>query len=266
VQDLAPWVQPDLAEVLQRALSRDPAQRLKSAAELRDAMQRLVGTDARLYAHEIAVPSEEERSFRAPRASLPDAVMLGPTPHSGMPVVTALSTAPPPHRKPSLVALGAGAIVGVAAWSFTAGRVPHAQPPTAPHALAPAPSISATLVTAVVSATPPVQHFALEVGPPGARVVVDGALVSAKKGQVPISGPAGTALTVRVELGSRSTEQRVAITNDGLVPSRLVLAPIVTPRALRQKAAGSTTPLVAEPAPTLPAVTQTGPKLSEQFE
>lgn len=266
VQDLAPWVRPDLAEILQRALSRDPGQRLRSAAELRDAMQRLIGSDTRLYAHEIAVPNEDERSSRAPRASLPDTVMLGPTPHSGMPVVTALSTAPPARRRPWLAALGAGTLLGVAAWSFTAGRAPKAQPGGVTHALAAAPSVSATFVSAVVSAPPAVQHFALEVGPPGARVAVDGAFVATKNGQILISGLAGTALTVRVELGSRSTEQRVAITNDGLVPSRLVLASVVAPTAPRRDAPTLTKPIITEPAPTLPAATQSGPKLSEQFE
>lgn len=140
VQDLAPWVEPQLAAVVQSALSRDPGLRLESAAELRDALQQLVSGDRRLYLEDIRPPDEQRRKSQAPRLSLPDTVMIGPTPHSGMPVVRALSNKPPRGGVGSLrLALGAGALA-TGVWFFAKAPATHGSAP----ALAEAPLAAAS--------------------------------------------------------------------------------------------------------------------------
>jgi eukaryotic-like serine/threonine-protein kinase len=162
VQDLAPWVEPNLAAVVQSALSRDPGLRLKSAAELRDALQQLVAGDARLYLEDIRPPDEQRRKSRAPRLSLPDTVMIGPTPHSGMPVVRALSHKPPRGKAGTLAVLLGAAALAITVW-FVARAPMSGSPSSESPPLAEAPPATradATPVSSTASAplAPAVEH------------------------------------------------------------------------------------------------------------
>src|SRR4051812_14476540 len=72
VQDYAPWVGPELAEIVQRALSRDPGHRMRSATELRDALRPLVPGSEKLHRHELLPVSDSERATSALRLSYAD--------------------------------------------------------------------------------------------------------------------------------------------------------------------------------------------------
>jgi serine/threonine-protein kinase len=236
VQDLAPWVKPELAELVQRALSRDTQQRLKGATQLGDALGKLVNGDPRLRLTEITSPDERERSLRAPRLSLPDTVMIGPTPPSGTPVVT--TTAPARPRRLSLpVVFGAAALAGAAAW--TVAERPARSSDDHATAAVPVPlatPLTPSAVAAGSAASPPLlKRFSLEVSPPAARVSIDGVAVEAHAGRVLIEGVVGSAHTARVTFAERSNEQRIAITEEGLVPAQIVVpvrrAPQTPPKA-----------------------------------
>lgn len=269
IQDHAPWVQPELAAVVQSALSRDPGLRLKSASQLRDAMLDLVKDDPRLYVHEISVPDERERSSAAPRLSVPDTVMIGPTPHSSMPVASAVS-APAKSRAPLAAVLAAALVAGTVAWSV--GRPPTSPSPPAHAAVATvvaSPRAEPLAPPAPPTELPALRRFELEVGPPHARVFIDEEQASPRRGRVVLEGPVGTARRVRVALGSLVIDQRVAITQEGLVPSRLHLATPQESRArpqLHEGASGTqSTPQVPSAEGVEPRAPST-PGLSTVFE
>jgi hypothetical protein len=82
--------------------------------------------------------------------------------------------------------------------------------------------------------TPPaLARLSLEVSPAAARVSIDGTAVEVRAGRVLIEGPVGSVRTARVTAGGRTMEQRVAITEDGLFPARVVLASSSQPAHLR---------------------------------
>jgi len=79
IQDLAPWVSSQVAEVVHRAMSRDIEQRYASAAEFRDALLQLTPGGPHLQAAMLERLSLEQRSRLAPRYELRDKSMLSPT-------------------------------------------------------------------------------------------------------------------------------------------------------------------------------------------
>jgi eukaryotic-like serine/threonine-protein kinase len=273
IQDQAPWVRPELAGIVQSALSRDPGLRVTSASRLRDALLELVNGDPRLYLHEITVPDEQERCRAAPRLSVPDTVMIGMTPHSGMPMVSAISVSPPKRRTASLTAaFGAALLVGAAAWTF--GRAPEAlsssRPPPNPTNPSggsaglehPQPSASET-VPADGSAVR--KRYLLQVTPAHSRVWLDGVATDVHDGQVAVEGTLGSTHDVVARYAGRATEARVTIGSDGLTPRVLaIVSPAAQSKPPSAGAASLGAAAVAEPAPPVPSPSPLG--LSEKFE
>jgi serine/threonine-protein kinase len=225
IQDRAPWVKPELAELVQRALSRDTEQRLKSATQLGEALRKIVGPDARLRLAELKAPDECERSSCAPRLSLPDTVMIGPTPVPAPPVVT--TSAPGRARRLSLpLIFGAAALSGAAAWTFAERSASSSASPSvsAAHTASVGVNAAPAGAHASVSSPPALKRVSLEVRPAAARVAIDGVPAEVRAGRVLIEGPVGSVRTARVMIAGRTIEQRVAITEDGLIPPRLVVA------------------------------------------
>ncbi len=70
LQDRAPWVSPELALVVHRALSRDPARRFQTLEELAGALRPLGGGDEQLAYEGVTTVSESVRSHVALRADL----------------------------------------------------------------------------------------------------------------------------------------------------------------------------------------------------
>jgi serine/threonine protein kinase len=246
IQDLAPWVKPELAELVQRALSRDTEQRLKGATQLGDALQKLVHGDPRLRLEEITSPDERERSSRAPRLSLPDTVLIGPTPVSSMPVVTSSVPARSRNWLSLPLMFGAAALAGAAAWTMAdrSARSSDDDPVAAASALpvrSPASSLPVAPLPAALVPAAPLSRFSLQVSPPVAHVSLGGVAVESHAGRVLIEGPVGSVHTVRVSFGGRSLEQRVVITEDGLVPPAIIV-PVNAGSASRPPAAPTSPP------------------------
>lgn len=79
IQDLAPWVSSQVAEVVHRAMSRDIEQRYASAAELRDALLQVTAGGPHLRTAMLERVSLDERATLAPRYELLDKGLLSPS-------------------------------------------------------------------------------------------------------------------------------------------------------------------------------------------
>jgi serine/threonine protein kinase len=267
VQDYAPWVTPELAEVMHRALSRDAAHRMHDAAELYDALRPLVAGTERLHRHELTGVSEDERSTSASRLSFADTVMVGVTPRSGVPVVTSLT----PNRNGNSLVLAAGlaALIGASAWTLNRNFAHADAEPThvtatsaAPMPAAPSPSSSAP----PVNESPPVDVQSLWLKVPEAVTVhVDGVSVPVQNARVELRGTVGAQLKVRLSGSGQDIEFMVFITNHGLEPSEVRLRARHVGNGPRAEAAGL--PSRARPAVQAPvAAPDPTPGLTPDFE
>ncbi len=74
LQNAAPWVSPEVAALVHRALRFDPSERFQSAGEMRAAINAMVPGDATIHEHALQSVGDGERASVAPRitASLPD--------------------------------------------------------------------------------------------------------------------------------------------------------------------------------------------------
>lgn len=271
VQDLAPWVQPEVAEVVHRALSRNLGVRLKSAAELHDFLFRLV-KEPRLLVEEIVAPAAEVRSSRAPRLSAVDTVMIGGTPPSGTPLVASSRSSAPKRLAPLAVGVGVALLAGGSAWSLanratrSTGRAATAT--SAFDALSrSAPSPSGVAMADVAPVTPALKQFMLDVAPAGAFALLDGEPVPNQGGRILVQGPVGSVHNVRLTRAGRSVEQRIAITVEGLVPPKMaILQP--SQRPVEQSPPAASAPVQPQTSPPVvpTPVAPPGTRLSEKFE
>jgi serine/threonine-protein kinase len=220
LQDKAPWVPPELAEVAHRAMSRDLARRFQNAGEMRDALAALVADGSRITGDMLVGLSAEQRAFVAPRLQMTDDGMLRATTRTGL-SVTQIGVGQVPSSKsalPKIMAVAAGLLVmgggAVAALSLAKKQDPAPAAPAAP-----------VIVTQIVSAEKPrpvVKRFELTiVNGDGAEVMVDNVRQVVTGGKVEISGAPGSMKKVTVQVGEKLDEHLVAITDGGLVPSRV---------------------------------------------
>jgi len=91
IQDRAPWVAPEIASVVHKALAVAPADRYQSAAELRAAVMAMLPNGTNLPVSLLAPLSEEVKAYRAPRMPTlqrPSAFAATVLPHSAPSVAT----------------------------------------------------------------------------------------------------------------------------------------------------------------------------------
>ncbi|KYF94226.1 hypothetical protein BE20_00790 [Sorangium cellulosum] len=261
VQERAPWVPPEVAAVLDRALQRKPNDRFQSAAEMRDAILPLL-THGWTLAESMLTPVPESlRAHVAPRLMassspslpempvptfLPQAPQAAQTsPHPGNTAgAMARSQATPPRASPAkgLLAVGAAALVtaGVVAGGYLAVRrsssaavVMRAEAriaaairavlPAAPRP-APAPSPPAPSPPAL-EPQPQVRTVQVEIIPHEASVEVNDKLVQTNGGFVEITGAPGSKHRLRVFMHKYSTPAEIIITDSGPPkPPKVVLS------------------------------------------
>ena len=89
LREHAPWVGPEVAEVVERALTRNDAERYCNAGELRERLEALVGGDTTLQAEELVAPTDQERSVRIDPLMYSDTVDLRAT-NTDAPAVTSI--------------------------------------------------------------------------------------------------------------------------------------------------------------------------------
>ena len=223
LQDKAPWVPPELAEITHRAISRDINRRFQSAGELRDALAAIVPDGARITPDMLQGIDPNHRAYVAPRLQMTDDGMLRATTRTGL----AVTQMGPPKKKSSagvLAALMGGVIVlgGVAA-----GMVLTRKPAVDPNAASrpePPPIIRSVIVTERVTAEVEKKTFDLIVaGPPDLVVTVDDQPATLAGDKLSITGAPGATRRLKLTLGDQVQEATVAITEGGLLPPRLEL-------------------------------------------
>jgi eukaryotic-like serine/threonine-protein kinase len=221
VQDRAPWLAPELAEVVHRAMSRDITKRFQSAAELRDALATIVPGGPRLTPDQIVPVHQDHRDYIAPRLVVTDDGMLRATARTGI-SVTRSGADEPKKRGVAPIALGglalALAVGGVTAWQLKKQtEVAAVAEPSA--AIAPS-----TVVTVIKDASPVVRRLPLVVEPVGVEVEVDAVPVTIVAGTLMLEGAVGATRRITLKLKEQREEHVVAFAESGLVPERIVLA------------------------------------------
>jgi serine/threonine-protein kinase len=214
VQDAAPWLSRGLAEVVHRAMTRDPAGRYPSMAELEIALA-AQGTSAPLGWDLLGPLSAEVRAQRGERAGPADSQTADAV--AATPVVARRR-----RRTPLLVTTAVGAVLlgwGLVRWSS------EEAPPVAARGLAAALARAEGVPHAVVAGDlPPALRGVLQVVPAEAEVTVDGRPTTPAGGRIELVGVAGQTFHVVARLGARHVEEKVVLTRNGEVaPAELAL-------------------------------------------
>jgi serine/threonine-protein kinase len=285
IQDLAPWVPPEVARIVHRMLARLPDERFPSMAAVLEAIQPLVPGGMSIRAVELVALGAAEQSHTAARAVLEGdtAIVRG----GAAPAIRALSDqaragaesavsvsqgttlVAAPSRKGRLglllavpLALGIGGLVAYKVRSapapaassheqVVAALVPSATP-TAPPIVAPAPP-------------PDERTVRLAVEPADATAEVDGRATPVSEGTIELHGVIGSAHHVRLVKGLQETVGEVAITSLGAVPPRMqvdVTAQKAPARPLGGKLDAGRGALPASPSAAKPS----GPLPADKFE
>ena len=276
VQELAPWVPPDVARIVHRALQPDPGQRFQSAYEMYTALQAVTQGAPTPRRLDIQPLSPAQRTHVAPTAGtgLRSDVPTNGTQHG----MTQSPLAPPKTSGVvfGLIAVGVLGLVGVAGIG-AAVMAKKARPATS---TASRPSTVASTLTpvdpttgiAVASATPaaaPVERTVrLVVSPANAVVEVEGTKREIVEGTVELKGPLGAVVTVHASANGNETTQSIAITEGGAIPPTLTVLP-QKPAAVAVTA--GTTPTagtrpVVKPASGKPAPSSTTLNAQRTFE
>jgi len=221
LQDKAPWVPPELAEVTHRAISRDISKRYQSAAELRDALQAIVPDGARITPNMLVSIDPNHRQYVAPRLQLTDDGMLRATTRTGL-AVTNVGPPVKKSKKPAFAAAFGGLLVLGGGLLVVMGN----KPPVETHSAASAepPIIKTVTVTERLAAEVVTKTFDLNViAPLEVVVTVDDKAQTLVGDKLTISGSPGATRKVKLSLGDQTEEHMVAITESGLLPPKLEL-------------------------------------------
>jgi serine/threonine-protein kinase len=259
IQDKAPWVPPELAEITHRAISRDINRRFQSAGELRDALAAIVPDGPRITPDMLQGIDPNHRQYVAPRLQMTDDGMLRATTRTGLAVT---QMGPPKAKKGNAAVLAAvmgGVIVlgGVGAGLVLSKKaqteVASASRPEPP------PIIKSVIVTQTVTAEVEKKTFDLIIAAPAEAVVtIDDQPAALSGDKLSITGAPGATRRVKLTLGDQVQEQTVAITEAGLLPPRLELKK--QPVAVARPAAAPAKPAAAEKPAATPGKPADAPK------
>jgi serine/threonine-protein kinase len=255
LQDRAPWVPPELAEITHRAMSRDTSKRFRNAAELRDALSQIVPDGPRITPDMLQHVNPEHRAFVAPRLAMSDDGMLRATTRSGL-TANAMTAATSP-RKSSGGVIAAVLGLAVLAGAGTVGyQMLKPAPPPEPTAKPEPPPPSPPQPSVVPAASPVIKRFSLSYTPPDAVVTIDGTVAEgAKAGKVDVEGVVGATPKILLSHKGKSEEFVVAIAEAGVFPSKIDLAvkQVGKPGRATGGARPATSGAAAAPAPAKPA-------------
>jgi serine/threonine-protein kinase len=223
LQDRAPWVPPELAEVTHRAISRDLNQRFKNAGELRDALLQIVPDGARIPPDIIQPLPVEHKGYIAPRLALSGDGMLRATTRTGLTANAQTVRLPKKSSGGMLVgAIGVVVIVAGGAVGYRWLNAKPAEPPVHPeHAVAPPPALAPP--PPVEAPAPVIKRFTLPVAPLGVQATLDGAVAAVHDGSIDVEGAIGATHKIALTLKGKTEEYLVAITEAGVVPPKLDL-------------------------------------------
>jgi eukaryotic-like serine/threonine-protein kinase len=283
IQDVAPWVPPEIALLVHRSLAIDPEARFPSVSAMLEAIRQVVPDGLSVHANALVPVTEAQQAYVAPRAILSQEMTRAPL-SSVVEVTSPLGTslsggeaglsvsqgaAPSsvtPARSLLVPALALSALVGGGA--LVGYKLVVRDP-------APAPSsglVVAALPPAVTSSPPTVtpasasdeRTVRLTVAPADATVEVDDLELPVKDGAVELRGAVGSVHRVRLRKGTQETVAEVAITLSGVVPPKVQIgAAALKPSSTYRPAASSSGAAAKGPKdPTKPK----DPAFTRQFE
>jgi serine/threonine-protein kinase len=239
IQDKAPWVPPELAEITHRAISRDINRRFQSAGELRDALMAIVPDGPRITPDMLQGIDPNHRAYVAPRLQMTDDGMLRATTRTGL----AVTQMQPPKKKSNAGVVAAAVLGGVVLLGGAAALTLSKKPAVDPNAASrpePPPIIKSVIVTERVQAEVEKKSFDLIVAaPPEVTVTIDDQPATLAGDKLSISGTPGATKRVKLSLGDQVQEQTVAITEGGLLPPRLELKKQATASGARPTGGGA---------------------------
>jgi serine/threonine-protein kinase len=269
VHAFAPWVTPEVEQIVEAALNRDPNGRFQTAHAMLEAVRSQIPGGSWTITRDMIAPISPE--IRATIISMRPPPMGGTTTGagartalggsgSGTRVNTGTGTtegaildsqaAPRRSTLPIMLALAAIGAAGIAVYVATA-RAPKSQPAAEVVAakVAPPPTASAApLVEPAASSTPTTRTVQLVVEPKDAKVEVDGVAAIATDGIVDIKGTLGSVHNVHLAKGASEDTGQVVVTDSGASPPKIELVvAAAAPAKGGAKAAPSATP-VAKPA------------------
>jgi serine/threonine-protein kinase len=221
IQDKAPWIPPELAEVVHKAISRDINRRYQHAGELRDALAAIVTDGARITPEMLLGIDPNHRAYVAPRLQMTDDGMLRATTRTGL----AVTQMQPPKKKSNAGAIAAAVLGGVVvlggAGAFLAAKKAETEATSASRP-EPPPIIKSVIVTERVQAEVEKKTFDLViVAPPEVVVSIDEQQATLAGDKLSLTGTPGATRKVKLTLGDQVQEQTVVITEGGLIPARV---------------------------------------------
>jgi serine/threonine protein kinase len=233
--ELAPWVSPPLAAIVNRALARKPDDRFQSAEDFAAALRPLAKSKT-VKADAFRTPSEERRRIAAAARSSPSVARS-----TGGISTVAGQTAPVDKPK------GRGAAFALVAVIAVAGGLGVTMLRRDP---APAKADEAASA-ATAPAAPKTVQAKVAVGPSGASVTVNGGNANVVDGNVVVEGAPGDGVLVGVTSDAGHVETHVVITSDGkAVPARVEVPEPAAPAsasASKSPVAGHAKPASATP-------------------
>jgi eukaryotic-like serine/threonine-protein kinase len=239
VQDHAPWVAPEVAAIVHRALAIDVNRRFQSAGEMGAAIRGLLPNGQAIHTGMITPLAPNLRAMVAPRLATTAPAAGITAPHLAGAITGAGSTTPgtntaagfsqshatSPKRSAlpavlaTLLVVGGG---GFGAYHFLLAK--HQEPAATVASAAvvpPSPSASATAPPQTPD-LPKLVRLAI-VAPTDTKVEIDDAAAQVTDGGVDLTGALGSTHHVKLSRGKVTTAADVAITNDGAIPSKIEL-------------------------------------------
>jgi serine/threonine-protein kinase len=214
LQDVAPWVEPGLADVVHRALQRDPAARFPSMEAFAAALAPFAGTggDALLAANLRSV-STERKSVVAARAS------FGGTAAPLTATASAATSVSSPKRGRGVMIAAGLAVLGLASGGvfFAVGRRESA------NAIPPATQVTSEATTSAVAsqsiatpAAPARVKARVTISPMDATVTVDGKpATTLTDGVLELEGEPGDRFEIVATAGKKTKRETVLIGKNG---------------------------------------------------
>jgi serine/threonine-protein kinase len=271
LQDRAPWVPPELAAAVHRAMTRNVGRRFQSMTEFGEVLRTCAGRRTIVSEIELRALSEAKRGRACPRVALDGDSAPSQETHApptaaserlALSHTLAETRAAPrgaPRRRWPLVSaaivtlLTAASLALVQPWS----RQGSAPTPSRLTASVPEPA-RAPLAEPSSEAAPAPREVHVTVTPSSATARVNGEVRELEDGALVLRGAPGDTFVVELRDGRRHLERRVAITREGVPdPPRLDLTSSPGPRTQPTRPSSAQT---AVPAPAHPP--QPAPRLS----
>ncbi|MBI2391384.1 MAG: protein kinase [Deltaproteobacteria bacterium] len=230
LQDLAPWVPPELAQVVHWCLARDVSQRCPGARALADALRPFAQGSFQITPEVLLGVEEAARVQVQPRAALPQASQTGValTSSSAGQTRAAEEAKQKKSSAPLFAALGAVAVIAIGGGIFFATRSGDDGKDKGSAVAAQPTETAATKPSSAPTAEPPpppaddkVTGFVTIKAPKDAKVKLGKDEVKLdSKGRVELSGPVGQPFVLSIYQGTKLLlVQKVFMDESGPIPS-----------------------------------------------